>query len=179
MVDMKKIEAMAEECGFTAWGELDVSTLEFKQEVRDMCQANLCGMWEKSWSCPPACGSLEEMREKVVGYSKGVLVQTVGQMEDSFDFEVMMETAENHQEYYEKMWGLLEQDYPNLLAMGTGGCKKCAKCTYPDAPCRFPDRLSPSMEGCGLVVNDVCTKNGLKYNNGKNTICYTACFLLE
>ena len=82
-------------------------------------------------------------------------------------------------ENFQKMWDALEKDYPDLLAMGTGGCTKCKKCTYPDAPCRFPNRMCPSMEGAGLVVNAVCTKNGMKYNHGPNTICYTACFLLE
>ncbi|MDR1217403.1 MAG: DUF2284 domain-containing protein [Oscillospiraceae bacterium] len=51
-------------------------------------------------------------------------------------------------------------------------------CVYPDAPCRFPDKLAYSMEACGLFVSRVCTDNGLKYNHGKDTICYTACFLL-
>jgi predicted metal-binding protein len=65
------------------------------------------------------------------------------------------------------------------MAMGTGGCSRCAKCAYPDEPCRFPDKLCPSMEGAGLVVNEVCTANGLKYNHGKDTICYTGCYLLD
>jgi hypothetical protein len=38
---------------------------------------------------------------------------------------------------------------------------------------------SALCEAAGLVVNAVCTKNGMKYNHGPNTICYTACFLLE
>ena len=112
-------------------------------------------------------------------YRCGFLVQTVGQMEDSFDIETMMETAANHKKNFDALWDELKKEYPGLMAMGTGGCNRCAKCTYPDAPCRFPDKLCASMEGCGLVVNEVCTANGLKYNHGKDTICYTGCFLLE
>lgn len=179
MLDMEKLGKLAEQCGFTAWGELKVETLNFKQEVRDMCKANTCGMWDRSWACPPACGSLEEMRERVKGYSRGILVQTVGQMEDSFDFEVIAETAQAQNENFSKMWEALIKDYPNLMPMGTGGCTICKKCTYPDAPCRFPEKACASMEGCGLVVNEVCTDNGMKYNHGTNTICYTGCFLLE
>ena len=179
MLDMEKLGKLAEDCGFTCWGELDVSTLEFKQEVRDMCKVNTCGMWDKSWGCPPACGSLEEMRAKVEGYKRGILVQTVGQMEDSFDWEVIQETAEAQGKSFNKMWDALEKDYPNLMAMGTGACKNCEKCTYPDEPCRFPKRLAASMEGCGLVVNEVVTANGMKYNHGPDTICYSGCFLLE
>ena len=179
MLDMEKLGKLAEDFGFTAWGELDMSTLEFKPEVRDMCEANTCGQWNRTWACPPACGSLEEMREKVKGYHRGILVQTVGQMEDSFDIETMMETAANHKKNFDALWDELRTEWPGLRAMGTGGCSRCAKCAYPDEPCRFPDKLCPSMEGAGLVVNEVCTANGLKYNHGKDTICYTGCYLLD
>ena len=74
---------------------------------------------------------------------------------------------------------LVRSELPGAMIMGASACMGCKKCTYPDAPCRFPDKLCASMEGCGLVVNEVCTANGLKYNHGKDPICYTACFLLE
>ena len=57
------------------------------------------------------------------------------------------------------------------------GCGICEKCTYPDAPCRFPDRAFPSMEACGLVVNDVCKASGIPYNYGPRTMTFTGCVL--
>jgi predicted metal-binding protein len=179
MLDFDKLGKIAEECGFTTWGRLDVDTLEFKQEVRDMCQKNTCGKWNASWACPPACGTLEQMRQRVQGYKEGILVQTVGQLEDSFDWETIQETAQAQNENFRKMWDIIAQEYPNLMAMGTGACTNCQVCTYPDEPCRFPQRVAASMEGCGLVVNEVVSKNGMKYNHGPDTICYTGCFLLE
>ena len=179
MLDYEKLFEMAKECGFNSYGKLDVSTLEFLPEVRDMCAANTCGMYNKSWACPPGCASLEEMKERVKKYSCGIIVQTVGQLEDSLDWEGIQETAEKQSENYSKMWAMLKKEYPDLMAMGTGACTKCKECTYPDAPCRFPDQLVSSMEACGLVVSNVCTANGVPYNHGKDTICYTGCFLLE
>lgn len=178
MLNYEKLFELAKESGFNSWGKLDVSTLEFLPEVRDMCAVNTCGMYNKSWACPPACGELEEMKAKVQGYTEGVIVQTVGQLEDSLDWEGIQEAAQNQAESFQKMWKALKEEYPNLMAMGTGACTKCAKCTYPDEPCRFPDELISSMEACGLVVSNVCTANGVPYNHGKDTICYTGCFLL-
>jgi predicted metal-binding protein len=120
------------------------------------------------------------MREKVKGYSKGILVQTVGQLEDNLDWEAMTQAAADQAESFQKLWVELEKDYPKILAIGSGTCTKCAKCTYPEGkPCRFPDRLSYSMEACGLFVSRVCSDNGMKYNYGPNTVAYTGCFLLE
>lgn len=179
MLDYEKLFEMAKECGFNSWGKLDVATLKFLPEVRDMCAANTCGMYGKSWACPPGCGELETMLEKVKGYTSGILVQTVGQLEDSMDWEGIQEAGMNQAKNFTAMFKLLKKDYPNMMPMGTGTCTRCKSCTYPDEPCRFPDELVSSMEACGLVVSDVCTANGVPYNHGKDTICYTACFLLE
>ena len=179
MPNYERLAEIAEACGFTHSSPLDVSTLEFLQDVRDMCNAKQCNRYDKSWSCPPAVGSLEEMRERVKGYTGGLLVQTVGELEDSYDWDGIQETAKQQSLNFGLMWDELEKEYPSVLAMGTGGCIKCETCTYPDAPCRFPDRMSSSMEACGLFVSKVCTDNGLAYNYGPNKMAFTACFLIE
>ena len=179
MPDYEKLQELASECGFTSSAPLDVATLIFLPEVRDMCATDKCNRYNHSWSCPPACGSLEDMREKVKAFTSGLLVQTVGHLEDNFDWETLEETAKKQKESFEKMQAILKKEYPRLIAMGTGGCTICETCTYPDAPCRFPDRLTSSMEACGLLVSQVCTDNNLKYNHGPLTIAYTGCFLLQ
>ena len=179
MPDYKKLAEMAIKCGFTHCARLDVSTLEFMQEVRDMCNADQCDSFNKSWSCPPACVTLEDVRKLVKGYSFGLLVQTVGEIEDSYDWEGIMEAGALQKANFAKLWDELEKEYGDVLAMGTGSCKLCESCTYPDEPCRFPDRMEVSMEACGLFVSKVCTDNSLAYNYGQNKIAFTSCFLVE
>ena len=65
------------------------------------------------------------------------------------------------------------------LAAGAGCCTVCRECTYPDAPCRFPEQKMSSMEALGMLVLEVCKANGLPYFYGENTIAYTSCFLLR
>jgi len=178
MLDFEKLMGIAKESGFSHCAPLDVSTLEFLQEVRDMCNAKQCDRYNTSWSCPPACPSLEEMRERVLSFSGGVLVQTVGELEDSYDWEGIMEAGARHKENFGQMWDKLAESYRSILAMGAGACNLCPKCTYPDAPCRFPDKLSASMEACGLFVSKVCTDNGLAYNYGQDKMAFTSCFLV-
>ena len=179
MPDFDKLTEIAGGCGFTHYAPLDVTTLEFLQDVRDMCNAKQCNRFDKSWACPPACGTLEEMRERVKGFSGGLLVQTVGDLEDSYDWDGIQETAKRQHENFERMWGELEKEYSSIFAMGTGGCIKCETCAYPDEPCRFPERMAASMEACGLFVSKVCTDNNLAYNYGPNKMAFTACFLVD
>ena len=174
-----KLAAQALECGFTHSAPLNVPALEFLQEVRDMCNAKQCDKYNTSWSCPPACASLEEMRGRIADYPEGLLVQTVGDIEDSYDWEGIMETGARHKANFARMWDAIEKDHQSVLAMGAGVCVLCESCTYPGKPCRFPDRMAASMEACGLFVSKVCTDNGMKYNYGSEKIAFTSCFLLK
>ncbi len=173
----EELEKLAKECGFTYTAPLDPETIELKKEVRDMCAVNSCGMYGKSWSCPPGCGTLEECAEKLNSYKHGILVQTVGNLEDLFDVEAMMETARKHDENVRKMQDELLKRKEEVLTLGAGACKLCAKCTYPDEPCRQPERMHSSMESFGMVVLEVCKANGLSYYYGSDHIAYTGCLL--
>ena len=171
--------ALAKSCGFTASAPLDPASIELKQAVRDMCKENTCGQYGKRWSCPPGCGSLGECEARVRQYKNGIIVQTVGELEDALDGEGMMETEARHKNYFSEFEKKLREIYPDMLAIGAGCCTKCKVCTYPDAPCRFPKQAFSSMEAYGMLVTQVCQANGLKYYYGDCTISYTSCYLLE
>ena len=59
MINYKELEDIGHKTGFTHIVPLDCKTIELLPEVRQMCQADTCHMYEKNWSCPPGCGSLE------------------------------------------------------------------------------------------------------------------------
>ena len=91
----------------------------------------------------------------------------------------MIDAERQHKESFLKMNTLLREQHADVLALGAGCCTLCKKCTYPDEPCRFPDKQISSMEAYGLVVLEVCKANNLPYYYGKCTISYTGCFLFD
>jgi len=175
----EQLSQMAQEAGFSAWADLDVATIELKTEVRDMCAVNSCGQYGKRWSCPPGCGTLEECSQRLKGFDRGILVQTYGDIEDGFDFEAMMEIESDHKEHFTQMYEALRETGAEVLAIGAGCCTACAKCTYPEAPCRFPEKMVSSMEAYGMLVLEVCKTNGLQYYYGADKMAYTSCFLVK
>jgi len=178
MYNYENLAAIAKTCGFTHSAPLDVSVLEFMQDIRDMCNAEQCDQYGKSWSCPPACAPLEEIRENIKKYSAGILVQTVSEIEDSYDWDGIIAAGTLQKKNFARMWDELEKEYSDILALGSGACKLCEACTYPDNPCRHPDRKEESMEAYGLFVSKVCKDNGLAYNYGSDKMAFTSCFLL-
>ena len=173
----KKVQT-ALDAGFTYAIELDVTTLEPNAQVREMCAADKCGAYGKNWTCPPECGTLEECTARIRAYTSGILVQTEGELEDSFDFEGMQELNERHQENFKKAAEALREQYGEVLCLGSGGCRICKKCAHPE-PCRFPEKACSSMEAYGLLVSQVCQANGIPYYYGKDTLTYTACYLFK
>lgn len=178
-MDINAIVDLALRQGFEYAAPLDASTLRFLPEVRGMCSADRCHSYNRSWSCPPAVESLDILAARCSGYTRGVLVQTVGHREDDFDYESIEETAALHRERFDAVTKALRPLFPRLWPMGMGACTRCKTCTWPDAPCRFPEDVFPSMEACGLLVSEVCTANGLGYYYGPDAISFTGCWLIE
>ena len=168
----------AMEIGFDQAVALNVSALRATEMVRSMCAADKCHAYGKNWTCPPHCGTVEECQRKMNSFSRGILVQTYGDIEDGFDFEAMMEIEADHKAHFTEMYDALRASEESVLALGAGCCTACAKCTYPESPCRFPEKMVSSMEAYGMVVLEVCKANGLTYYYGADKMAYTSCFLL-
>lgn len=177
MMTLEQIKNLAREVGFESVVSLETSTIQPKQEVRDMCVRNSCGQYAKRWSCPPGCGDLGECAEQLRSYREGILVQTVGKIEDSFDIEGMQAAENRHKERVMKMYVTLRKSEPKVLALGSGCCIRCEICTYPIAPCRFPEEMITSMEAYGILVTEICKANQLQYYYGPEQIAYTSCLL--
>ena len=179
MINLDLIINKALGTGFSVAAKLDCSTIKLMPEVRDMCASNKCNKYGKSWVCPPACGTLEECEQRIKNYKVGIIVQTTGQLEDSMDFEGMIELEKKHKNLFLKFSDEIKEEYNNVFPLGEGSCIKCKKCTYPDEPCRFPKNRLSSMEAYGMLVSQICADNNVKYYYGPNTLTYTSCFLID
>lgn len=168
--------AAALEAGFSHAAPLNPAELRVSEEVRAMCNANKCHAYGHNWTCPPECGTLEACAARIAEMRNGMLVQTTGILEDSFDIEGMEEAEKRHLRQFHSLADRIRTEFPGVLCLGSGGCRLCESCAHPE-PCRFPERACSSMEGFGLLVTDVCELAGLKYYYGKGTLTYSACYL--
>ncbi len=167
---------VAKAAGFTEARLFDPAILQVREDIRAMCAVDKCRAYGKNWTCPPECGTLEQCQERMRSYRHGILVQTVGQLAKDIDSRGYRETERQHIESFSAFCTAIRRTYPDALCLGTGGCRICRQCAYPE-PCRYPESAVSSMEGYGLFVTQVCRDCGAAYHHGPRTITYTACVL--
>lgn len=165
---------MALSNGATRAGIVNVTDVQFAESFRDMCVMNSCGKFGTNWMCPPAVGEFAELRDQVLKFSKGLVVQTVYQMEDSFDFEGMMRASDIHEKVFRDVLNQIRRDklLDPFLPLNAGICKFCEHCTYPDRDCLYPEEAVASLEAYGIDVNALVTACGIPYNNGVASVSY-------
>ncbi|MCL1804568.1 MAG: DUF2284 domain-containing protein [Clostridiales bacterium] len=165
--------------GVYEYGIVDSRDVEYRTDVRAMCEEDKCHRYAKSWACPPAIGTVDECRDRAWSYDKMLVFSRKFDLEDSYDFEGIREAMKGFKGLAEKLDEELRSVFKEYLILSNEGCGKCESCTYPDAPCRFPDKVHGSIEGYGILVSDLAKLAGVKYYNGKDTVTFFGAVLFS
>nr|AGS53457.1 hypothetical protein [uncultured bacterium contig00027] len=160
--------------GVPARGQAVIKTaaLVFSPQLLDYCKSNSCGMYNKTWTCPPACETFDEQKKRILSFDNALVFTTKFDLEDSFDFEAMTNGRELHTlltiEFRKRLDGI--PGFPACL-FGAGSCPVCKPCAFPE-PCPFPEKRIGSIEAAGINVTELSKAAGIAYNNGPNTVTY-------
>ena len=151
---------------------IPVEDMETDASFRDMCARNACGMWGKCWTCPPDIGQIDVLMAELRQYSHVLVYQTVGQLEDSYDFEGMTEAGKHHNRVAQSLRTVFaEAGISDPLHLGAGGGRVCPVCARRTGePCRHPELAMSSLEAYGIHVSRLAAKADMKYINGSNTV---------
>lgn len=168
------------DCGAEKAQYLPGSSVITDPVFRKICEGNACGKFGRCYMCPPDIGPAEELMEQVHGYPHAILYQSIGTIEDSFDFEGMMEAGHSHCMLSQRIREKLEGWLPGHLHLTGGGCHLCERCAkLDDSPCRYPSEALSSLEGYGIDVYRTSQATSLKYINGENTVTYFGILLFS
>jgi predicted metal-binding protein len=157
---------------------IPTAQIPFAQAVADACKANSCGKYGSCWTCPPGVGHYTQWQQRILQFRTAVVFTCKHPLEDCFDFEGMIEGQRRTMDVLYRMQDQLRQSGLPHLPLGCAGCSLCADCTYPDNPCRFPDRATVSVEACGIDVVKLSRDTGLRYHNGPDTVTYFCIIVL-
>lgn len=160
---------------------IPVDSIETDASFRDLCAANVCGNFGRNWMCPPDAGDIHDLMAMLKSYSYALVYQTVSALEDSYDFEGMMEAGGAHNKLMIALREKLNaENLPRVLHLGAGGCRMCEVCAKRTGEsCRHPDLAVASLETYGVNVSRLAPTAGMKYINGKDTVTYFGAVLFD
>jgi len=175
MIKGEKVIKLCEEIGVSNVGLISTADVVFEPELIKLCEANACGRYGAVYTCPPHVGETEKLIETLKKFKTAVIWQNISPLEDSYDFEGMMEAQEGHVEMTQEIAQTLYDEFgrENIIVLSAGGCSVCEECAVlTNVPCRFPGKALASLEAYGINVSKLAEIAGMKYINGVNTVTY-------
>lgn len=160
---------------------INAKDIVLDRAFREMCERNACGVYGKCYMCPPDVGNIDELMSRVGQYDLALVYQTVTELEDSFDFEGMIEAKKKTYPLAQSLRDLFSEiNVQKVLHLGAGGCGVCETCAKRTGePCRFPEKATPSLEAYGVNVSELAKAAGMRYINGQNTVTYFGAVLFS
>lgn len=161
-MDEKKLINMALELGFADAGIIDTAELVFIPAFRSLCEENVCGKYGANYACPPDCGTIEEMRKRVLRWKRALVLQTMWDIEDPLDNTQVKPAKSQHNQLTRR---LIDQAGEPGLMIGASGCSLCTPCAITERkPCRFPNLQYSCMSAYCIFVKDMAEKCGMEYD---------------
>ncbi len=165
------------EIGIYQYGIINTKDIPFLEEIRKICEDNTCRNYASTWACPPAVGTFDECRQRCMDYDKALVFSGKYFLKNSFDIRGMRSAHAEFKNVCDRLAELIKNDIKEFLLLSNESCMRCEKCTYPASPCRFPDKLYPSLEGFGIYASKLANIASIDYNNGENTVTYFGALL--
>ena len=150
--------------GFAAAAVTDTDKIVFDPAFRPYCAENLCGQYGVNHSCPPDCGTPEEMRQKLLSASEALVLQSLWEVPGYGTPEVLSSKAE-HGAAIRRFRDDLRRDGFDVFAVGYGACSLCKPCKRKNGePCAFPDLRVSCMSAYCVDVAKLAKRCALPFD---------------
>ena len=152
------LTAQAQQLGFACARVIQTSEIAVEPWVRLKCRFG-CSNYDQSPGCPPYALDEAKMAATISRYKHALLVQGTPPAKSFHDQLLALEKA------------LFLGGHTEALAFGAGPCPVCSTCVT-DGRCRFPEKLRPALEACGVDVYETARRAGLTLNPVQHPLGY-------
>lgn len=170
-VDRQWLEARLADYPLYAYEFITTDELVFADRVRYICEHE-CPMYNTTWACPPAVGTVEECKARVMAFKEGLMIATITEVSDIANIKETLDTRADHEAVTHAISRLIAEQSSETLTLSTEACAFCKKCAWPDAPCRHPDKMFPCVESHGILVTDLAERHGIDFLAGSNLVTW-------
>ena len=169
----EEMTSMAAEEGFAAAVVTDTKDIPFDPSFRPLCAENLCGKYGANYSCPPDCGTPDEMRARIQAHRHALVLQTIWEIADYSDSKAIKAAKKEHNAATLRLLGRLRRaDVPGF-PVGASGCALCETCAITEKkPCRDPDLYYSCMSAYCIFVRRLAEQCGMEYDCGPGLLAF-------
>ena len=179
MTQEEMIRYAAEE-GFAAAAIVDTNQIVFDPAFRPYCEENLCGQYGANHSCPPACGSPEAMKQKILVHKKALFLQTIWEISDYSDMPAIKQAKAAHNAAEIRLVKRLRAEGCGGIIVGASGCALCSPCAaVRGEPCKFPEYQYSCMSAYCIFVKKLAELCGMEYHCGEGLLAFFGMYVFD
>ena len=127
-MEREEIIALAKKEGFYGADVISTDKIVFDAAFRPYCEENLCGQYGANYSCPPDCGTPDEMKQRVLSYRNALVLQTRWELESFSEKEKLLMGKKLHNSAMFRVIGQMRDRGHAGFMIGASGCSLCKPC---------------------------------------------------
>ena len=158
-----EIIKLAEEMGFTA-AYIDTADVAQDPSFRKFCEDNLCGKYNANYSCPPDCGTVEEVQQRLKAGKRALVLQSIWDIGSYDNKDEIQKSKKTHNAAILRFTETLRQAGHKGFCLGYGGCPLCDPCKrVSNEPCAHPEQKISCMSAYCIDVAKLAEKCNLEF----------------
>jgi predicted metal-binding protein len=171
-MDQTKLEERLQELPLYEYAFLSTDDVVFTDRVRHICKQE-CPMYNKTWACPPAVGTLEECGQRCRRYENCLIISTAAEVSDIGNMAEGLATRAGHEETTAQVRQILRDLGAEPYVLSTQACAICEHCAWLEGkPCRYPEKMNPCVESHSINLIPTLEKHGLEFAFGRQVITW-------
>ena len=159
----EKLLAFAKEEGFYA-AIIPAGDVPVDPKFRQFCEQNLCGQYGANYSCPPDCGSVEDLHQTILAQKKALVISTIWDIESFENKAAIQHAKKTHNAAVLRLMEKAKNAGCIGFCSGYNGCPLCEPCKRKEnLPCAHPDKQISCMSAYCIDVAKLAQRCGLEF----------------
>lgn len=162
MTEEQLLELAANE-GFYA-AVMDPQDIPVEGKFRVFCEENLCGKYNANYSCPPDCGTVEQMHNAILREEKTLILESIWDIAGYEDKVTIQKAKMDHMHAAIRLLNVLRKNGYEGFASGYNGCPFCDPCKKVEGkPCPFPEKRVSCLSAYCVNVAELTERCGMEF----------------
>ena len=157
--------------GFCA-AVVNTADIAVNYDFRRYCEENLCGKYGANYSCPPDCGTPQQVHEKLVSKSKALVLQKIYPINGYGDTEAITRAKMSVNRSVLNVLDKMSEAGYRGMPLGYNGCPLCNPCNRTlGSPCAFPERKISCISAYCIDVTKLAQLAGMEFGWSEEKLC--------